>query len=515
MTSHSTHHRAAIFLAGLTALALGVTGCASAVQQQNETESAAEPVAGGILTVAQAQDAQPNNLQAGRQGNASWAANVFETLTAYDENREPQPLLAEDWTIADDGLSIDIVLRDDVTFHSGRALTAEDVKYSLEYNAASSSQVAFVSEGISAIEVTGDTTLTLTFDEPSPSLFDLFEYAFIMDSETAESGLDDGSAVIGTGPFTFENWSPGSEITLKRYEDYWGEPAYVDGIDISVITDSTAMLNAVRSERSQLAIGMNTQDVRTMSSNAGFTTTPTSGAVYPLGLNIDEAPFESKDVRQAVQFAIDRERIADQVFGGSATPTNLFWAPDTPGYPEEFDDAYAYDPDKATEMIESAGAKGATVEITVISLPANTSVAEVVRSNLEEVGLKPSINVVENAAFGEQQIAGELGAAFLPLHGLNGLSPVSLINVLPSLREGNSSHFWTDEYAQLRDALADAQDDEARSGALLELTEYMVDEAFTANLVRVDGENVVSTDVHDLEWSNRAYLRAGTAFLSE
>ncbi|MFM9709673.1 ABC transporter substrate-binding protein, partial [Streptomyces galilaeus] len=86
--------------------------------------------------------------------------------------------------------------------------------------------------------------------------------------ETA-AGLADGSKVVGTGPFVFESWTPGSAFTLARYDGYWGEKPHLDGIDVAVIGDSTAMLNAVRSGRSQLAIRMNPQDVTSVGGSAG------------------------------------------------------------------------------------------------------------------------------------------------------------------------------------------------------------------------------------------------------
>jgi peptide/nickel transport system substrate-binding protein len=515
MVGLSTRRAAGVITIGAVALALALSGCQSAVdlEEQAGEEENVEPVQGGTLTVAQSSDAQPNNLQAGRAGNFLWAANVFENLTRVDDDGAPQPLLATEWEVADDGLSMDLTVRDDVTFHSGRPMTAEDVKFSIEYTATSASQVAYLAKKISGIEVTSDNELTLTFAEPIPNIFDLFEYMFIVDSESV-AGLADGSAVIGTGPFLFESWSPGSEITLTRNDDYWGESAYLDGIEIAVITDSTAMLNAVRSDRVQVAFGMNAQDVKTVGSSGGFDVVTVSGSVYPLGVDVEAPPFDNPDVRQAVQIAIDRERIGEQVFGDSATPTNLFWDGASKAYPEDLKNAYPYDPELAAQMIEDAGATGTAVEISVISIPNNTSVAEIVRNNLEEAGLAPTINVVETQAFGDQQIAGELGAMFMPLHGLNGLSPVTLMEVLPSLREGNASHFWTDEYAQLREDLATATEDDY-ADALEALSAYIVDEAFTANIVRVDGQAVEATDVHGLDWSIRAYLDAGSAFIAE
>ncbi|WP_458683401.1 ABC transporter substrate-binding protein [Prescottella equi] len=509
----STTRRITTTIAVVT-LSLVLAGCQSAVNRSQGGGDNAEPVTGGTLTVAQASDAAPSAVQIGRSGNSTWASNVFETLTRYDEEKAPQPLLATEWTVVEDGLSMDISLRDDVTFHTGRPLTAADVQYSIETIAASPSQVAFIAKKIAAVDIVDDTGLTLTFAEKIPNIFDLFEYMFILDSETAGNGLADGSAVVGTGPFLFDRWVPGSEIVLKRNDDYWDGPAYLGQITIAVIGDGTAMLNAVRSGRIQVAVGMDSQDVQTLEGNPEFELVAGGLGLYPVGVNVDAKPFDTKEVRQAVQFAIDRDRIAEQAFGRGATPTSLFWDDASKDFPSQLDDAYAYDVDKARAMIREAGATGTPVTISVISIPNNAGVAEIVRNNLEEVGLKPTIKLLEVPSFDESQRAGQLGEMFMPLHGTSGFSPITLMDVLPSLREGNPSNFWTDEYVALREALVDADEDQY-AGALEALSAYIIDEAFTANTVRVAGETVVSTAANGLVWTERAQLDARKAFISK
>lgn len=511
--SRVNRRRRASALAAAGVIAVVLSGCQSAVDV-GEVDETAEPSVGGIMTLAQSTDIQPANLQAARAGNDSWSSNVFETLVVFNDQMEPQPLLASEWTLADDGLSMNIVLRDDVTFHGGRAMTADDVKFSFEQVIDTVSQVAYIARSFESIEVASDTELTINFTQRTPNIFDFFHQTYIIDSESV-MGLEDGSQVIGTGPFLFDSWSPGSSVTLTRNDDYWGGPSYLDGIEIAVITDSTAIVNAVRGGRSQVAIGMNPIDVQTLATNAQFTVVDTSGEVYPLGIDTSQAPFDSKEARQAVNFAIDRERIASQIFGDAGIVTELFWDPGTPGYPADLVGTYAYDPDRARELLEEAGASGASVTITVINLPANASVAEIVRNNLEEVGLVPSINLLEVQSFGPQQIEGDLGQMFMPLHPLNGFGPVTLMNTFPSLREGNSSKFWTDEYVQLRTNLVAAEDDATYEEALRELTEYILEEAFTSNIVMAAAQTVIADGLSDLQVDQLGRIVAHGAFVSE
>lgn len=499
--------------AGL-ALAVALTGCQSAVDQQ--PQAASSPVKGGTLTIAQSADAIPGSVLSAKLGNGSWAANVFETLSVYDADMKPQPRLAKEWKLSDDALSLNVVLRDNVKFHSGRPMTAKDVKFSLETSAKqeSGAQVGFIAKSFRGIEATSPTELKITFSQPTPNVFDLFEQTFIVDEETY-SGLADGSKVVGTGPFLFKSWTPGSALQLVRNDSYWGEPALLDGIDIAVIKDSTAQLNAVRSNRSQISIGMSPVDIQSLKSTPGFDIVESSGSVLPIGFDINTAPFDKKEVRQAVNYAIDRDRIAKQVFGGSGVVTDLFWDPATPGYPEDLANKYKYDPEKAKQMLAEAGASGTEFTITVISLPQNTSMAEIIRNNLEAVGLKPRINVTEVSSFASRQVEGNLGEVFLPLHGLNGLGPVSLINTLPALRKANPSHFYTPEYDSLRKDLVNAKTDENSEKALKKLSEYILDEAFSVPVLQQIGELVVAKDVREVRFSSRGYLDAKTAYVAK
>lgn len=495
-------------------VALALTGCQSAVDQQQQATSS--PVKGGTLSIAQSADAIPGSVLSSKLGNSSWAANVFETLFVYDQDMKPQPLLATEWKLSDDGLTMDISLRDDVRFHSGRTMTAEDVKFSLESSAKqeSGAQVGFIARSFKGIEVISPTTLKIQFSQPTPNVFDLFEQTYIVDKDTYAK-LADGSQVIGTGPFLFKSWTPGSAVQLVRNENYWGEPALLDGIDIAVITDSTAQLNAVRSNRSNVAIGMSPVDIQTFDSNPAFQIAESSGSVLPIGFDVKTAPFDKKEVRQAISYAIDRERIAKQVFGGSGVVTDLFWDPATPGYPEDLAKKYTYDPEKAKQMLADAGAAGAEFPITVISLPQNTSMAEIIRNNLEVVGLKPRINVTEVSSFASRQVEANLGVVFLPLHGLNGFGPVSLINTLPALRKENPSHFFTPEYDQLRKNLVNAKNDQESEEALRKLSEYILDEAFSVPVVQQVGQTVVANSVQGVRLSSRGYIDAKSTYIAK
>ena len=195
---------------------------------------------------------------------------------------------------------------------------------------------------------------------------------------------------------------------------------------------------------------------------------------------------ESRELRQAIGFAIDRQRILDQLFDGVGNGSALWWSENQPGTTEEPTNRYSYDPDKARELIAAAGAEGAEIDITVIGLQPVPALYEIVQNNLREVGLTPVGNVVETAAFDQGRTAGDLGPTFMQIHGLQGFSAATLVDTLPALRDGNPSRFDPPRYRELKNALQAAQDEDAYAAALQELAGFMLDEAFSHIIVHTN-----------------------------
>lgn len=501
--------RRTMVLGTTTAVVAALAGCRSAVGGEASNPSP-QATRGGTATMVLNADAQPGVLFAPRAGNNPWVSNVFETLTRTDpESREPSGLLAQSWTTSEDGLTMDLVLRDDVTFHSGRAMTGDDVKFSFEKIAdpTSAAQFASVAQQITNIDVTSPTQLTLRFTNPVPNIFDFFEGAPILDPETF-AGLADGSQVIGTGPFTWSEWQPGSQLVLTRYDGYRDQDAaLLDQIDLPVITDATAQVAAMRSNRAQIA-GLTATDASAFTDQPGFSVESVAGNIFTFGMNVTTAPFDDKSVRQAVGFAIDRERINEQVMAGLGTPTDLFWSPTEAGYSQELAEQYSYDPDRAAQMIRDAGAEGAEVPVVLAAIPLWTGVYEILQNNLEAVGLRPVANSVNTTTFDQQQTAGDMGAAFINIHGQVGLSAATLINSTPALRPTNPSQFYPDEYASRRDALLAATDEETSSAALEALSEYMLDEAFTQPIMQGPNPMVIADTITGVRFT----IRGNTLF---
>lgn len=512
----STGRRSALAAGLLLVVAVALTACTSAVNGPAGPSST--PKRGGTLAVAVTPDAQPGAILGGYESNWPWLSNVFETLVRLDpKTAEPKPLLAARWKVAGDGLSINITLRDDVTFQTGRKMTADDVKFSIEKGAApvTASQVGFIARQFTAINVMSPTTLTITFAKPLSNIFDFFGQTSIVDKNTY-AGLADGSQVIGTGPYKFVSWNPRASYTLKRYDGYRDKKAAnFDTITYDVITNSTAELSAIRSGRDQIAYGLATTDTQGFANNKQYTVIKAGGTIYPFGMNVTVAPFDNKEVRQAVAYAIDRKRINQQVFQNTGTVTDLFWGPNAHGYTKKLADQYTYDPAKAKKMIEDAGATGAQVPIVYMSTPIVGSIFEIFANNLKAIGLKPTAVPLDSPTFIARQIQGDLGAAFLSTHGQVGRGPSTLIGSLPTLRKGNPSQFWSSNYDQLRNNLLSASTTQASSDALQALSSYMLDQAFVMSIVQAPKQIVISSKVQGIQVGLSGELFAENGYLAQ
>ncbi len=456
------------------------------------------------LTIASPGDAQPKNILPIRAGNTSWVQAVFEPLVRIMPGDDtPQPVLAKSWTVSEDGKTVTFELEDGVTFHSGRPFTSADVKFTLETAAdkASASQFSFIASAISEIATPSDTEVVLTLERPMPNLFEFLSQTVIVDKDTYDQRAD-GKVLVGTGPYKFADWVPGASIRMVSYDGYRDPSAHAfDEIDIAVITDPTAMISALRSNRAQLAMQMQPRDAIELSGNPMYQTVPTAGSLYPLGVNVTDAPFDDKRVRQAVGYAIDRDRINQQIFDGLGTPTDLFWPTS-----DEQAQHYAYNPDKARELLKEAGAEGATATVALHALPSQRAIFEIVQNNLTDAGFKVEANILDPSTYGQQQIAGELGPMFIQLHGMDGLSPATLLSAAPALREGNPSHFWTDEYLKLRDAVQSAANKQASDDAVKALGDYLLDQAFNLNILSAPTLSVSTTNLEGVEYTTTGYI---------
>ena len=321
--------------------------------------------------------------------------NVFEGLVLFDETGTIIPGLAESWEISDDGLTYTFHLRDDVTFHNGKEFSAEDVIYTYELLSGLSGEEPLNSKftNVTGLEAPDDETVIITIAEPDSSFLQLNRVAVVPKDYTELA-----TAPVGTGPFVFEKYIPGQEVILKKNEAYYEESraAKIDEADIFIMTDESAVLTAMQSGQLDLAT-VYADNAEYLNGDFTVQSAP-QNMVQLLALNNAEEPFDDPLVRQAVNYAIDKDQIVDGVFAGYATKLDSNFSPVMGEFfNDELEDFYPYDPEKAKELLKEAGlADGFEMTITVPSnYQKHVDTALVIIEQLKAVGIRAELKPVD------------------------------------------------------------------------------------------------------------------------
>jgi peptide/nickel transport system substrate-binding protein len=328
---------------------------------------------------------------------------IYDTLMYMnpDGQHDPEPRVAESYEISDDGLDYTFHLRDDVTFHDGTPVTAEDVVFSIELYKESEYQGSQISM-LSSVEAIDDTTVVCHLDSPyAPFLAGILS-PNICSKAYYESDPDAFvTNPIGCGPYKFVSRSTGSNIVLEANEDYYrGAPA-IKELRFEVIPD--AATKAIALQTGEISFAEIDSSVLTqLEANPSITIeeVPTSTFCY-VSMNLEKEPFNDARVRQAINYAIDRENLVNVCYDGEAEVNSNICSKDRSGYSED-QLQYTYDPEKAKELLAEAGIETPYDLGEILVAEKYSNLATVIQNDLKAVGLEVTISVKEfNAYIGD------------------------------------------------------------------------------------------------------------------
>ncbi|AYY12525.1 peptide/nickel transporter substrate-binding protein [Actinobacteria bacterium YIM 96077] len=378
---------------------------------------AGEPVVGGNLTVAIPSDPQSLDAAVNPTQVAVHLANtLYEKLFDVDEDNQAHPMLVDDYTISDDRLTYTFTLRDDVTFHDGHPLTAEDVVASLERWQEFNRTGQMIAPDIESIEAVDELTVELTLNTPRYPLIDelaspgseIFRAELIED--VGAEGFEQEGAV-GTGPYQLKSWEVGQEIVLERFDEYksrseedlgglaGAKHAYLDTITFTVVGDQDALINGLLTDQWQHIMPTPDHYEQLKNDPNVVVSTLSGGDLNVIVPNHDESSiFSDKQARHALNLAIDKQAI-NAATGGSpeiVEEHGAFVSKDNVDfYSTEGSEVYeAYDPEKAKQMFTEAGLEeGDTLRIvTSNTFPQFNQWAVLLQDQLGELGYNVQID---------------------------------------------------------------------------------------------------------------------------
>lgn len=304
--------------------------------------------------------------------------NVYESLVTWDEKNEIVPAVAEKWEVQEGGKVYVFTIRKGMKFHNGREVTAEDVKWSIERAATPalksptteaylsdivglSERVAGKAESIKGIEVVDPSTVKITLKQPTPYFLGKLTYLVAAplpkESVPAEAEITQVSEMVGTGPFKVEGTVRDQETTLVRFDEYWGGPAKLEKIIRPVIKDNTTVL--AKYENGEIEIArLQRQDIEGVKANTKLAPDLKffdRAAIWYVGMNqLAYPPFKDRRVRRAFAMAIDRDRIVQEIMGGSNKVAYSILPPGLPGHRDKAN-VPAYNPEEAKKLLAEAG----------------------------------------------------------------------------------------------------------------------------------------------------------------
>lgn len=404
---------------GLSLLLGACSGSSKPAPAPSEGQKAAAPSgpkSGGTLKVAFAEEPRTFDPLADPGAEGDWVRQqVAEGLIDLNDKGEPVPVLAESFDHPDD-LTYIFHLRKNVKFTDGTDFNADAVLFA--FNRAMDKSIGAVqwqlyTDHIAKVEATDPLTVKITLKSPWPDFFIILATKSYTDMHSPAAvqkyGKDYGTKyAVGTGPFMLKEWVKGDTIRLVKNPNYWAKGLpYLDGIDYRLIPDESARLMAFKTGQIDIMFNAPYKDAADMKKDAKYAIqSHGAGAAQELWLNTTKPPFNDKRVRQAMDYAIDKQAIAQQVFYGFAEPArSIFpkwhfahWA----------DGQVHYDPNKAKDLLKQAGYSDSNpLKFTMLTVPVApyNDQAVIIQSQLAAIGVKADIVTMDKSAMSNKTIA--------------------------------------------------------------------------------------------------------------
>nr|BAT28507.1 ABC-type dipeptide transport system, periplasmic component precursor [Aureimonas frigidaquae] len=399
-----------------TALAAILAVGAPAIAQE------AAPKAGGDIVITYKDDVATLDPAIGYDWqNWSMIKSLFDALMDYEPGTtELRPDLAESYEISDDGTVFTFHLRDGVTFHNGRALTAEDVKYTLDRVTNPETQspgagffgsikgyddvATGKATSLSGVTTPDARTVRIELSRPDATFLHVMalNFAHVVPREAVEEfGPDFGRHPVGTGAFKLADWTLGQQLVFEKNANYWrqGVP-YLDSITFQIGQEPiVALLRLQQGEVDIPGDGIPPAKFQEVMNDPEQKARVVEGGQLHTGyvtMNVRMEPFDKLPVRKAVNMAINKDRIV-QIINGRAVPANQPLPPSMPGYVKDYE-GYAYDPEGAKALLAEAGlADGFDTELYVMNTDPQPRIAQAIQQDLAAIGIRASIRSLAQA----------------------------------------------------------------------------------------------------------------------
>lgn len=421
-------------LSVVTLVGFALVACGGGAEQ-TAPPGTAQPVRGGILVAAIDSDPGGLNPAITTSGGTHTASELmYNGLVELGPNLEPIPELAERWDVEQDGALYRFHLRPGVTWHDGKPFSSADVKFSfdevlLKFH---SRTKASLGSALQSIDTPDDRTVEFRFKEPYAPLLrqlDVTEAPIV--AKHIYEGTDPqqnpaNNAPVGTGPFRFTSYTPGSEVRVARNDSYFKkDQPYLDEVVMRVIPDKASQVNALEAGEVDWLFGVEGPDLKALSADPAFDTLQTainpggSNCIMTVSFNLDRPLFADPQIRRAVAHALDRQQFLDRVLFGEG---RVATAPISSGIPFAYADDLGvptFNRQEASRLLDEAGwtqqgdgirtARGVTgvvdgtpLAFNFLHFPTFNQYGELFKAQLAAVGIDVTLQPLDPAVFADR-----------------------------------------------------------------------------------------------------------------
>lgn len=333
--------------------------------------------------------------------------SMFQGLMAFTDKMQPVPVLATDYTFNDNATEVTFTLREGVTFHDGSPFNADVVKANLDFvrdeknGLARKSFFSFIKE----VVVKDPTHVTVVANSPNSAMLSYLAHPAssmksleVIKKKQADPSFNLDRNPVGTGPYKFTEWKDNQYVKVVPFDNYWNkeQPAKLESIVYKPVLEASTRINMLKAGETDIITKLPTLNAKEIASDSHFNVfTSPSLNVYYVGMNMKLKKYQDKKVRQAMNYAVNKDELIAGVLDGYGKVADSVIAPNTYGYAQQ--KVYEYNPDQAKKMLAEAGMKdGFEATLWTRNSSEFIAIAENVAMQLGKVGIKAKVQAFES-----------------------------------------------------------------------------------------------------------------------
>ncbi len=388
------------------AMVLSMAACQGKPSSQVDTDNNEPASTKVVMTVTAEIITLDPQVNAGGTAANTVRQNIFEALVRIDGDGNIQPSLATDWSIDETNTVWTFHLRQGVKFHDGEEFTAKDVKATFDrFKTNEESTRAYYYDNLKEVTVVDDYTVNMVLSEPQSNFLYIIAYdgSYIMSEKSLQRSNEEISkSPVGTGPYKYKESTANESVTLERFDDYWGDLPDITELKFVTVTEVATRVNMLRSGEADLITGITDEDLEYFENNDDYSIMyGNSNRVGHLSMNSKRPGLDNILVRQAIEYAIDKDAIVNGILGERGSVAHSVIAPLTYGYADT--ELYSYDPERAKELLKEAGYEEGELSFTIQSPDGryykDKECCMAIAQMLNEVGINAKVEVNDWASF--------------------------------------------------------------------------------------------------------------------